>query len=330
MIPRIPLAVGPRQLQRAIWLFFTLWTLALAASAVWNANLLRDAMFEAAARDARGDFEKDVLYRRWATMHGGVYVPVTARTPPNPYLTNVVECDLVTPLGRRLTLMNPAYMTRQVHELEAQEHDRQGHITSLKPLRPENAPDAWEAAALQAFEQGRTEVSSREQLDGQPYLRFMKPLITEAGCLRCHATQGYHQGDICGGISIAVPLAQYMALARPRIAHIVLAHAGLWALGVLAIFLGGRQMRLRLDQQLQAELEIEHQAAFPRFNPNPVLEFSAAGEIKYFNDAAGKLARELLGTGHPAQMAPPDTAAMARLGSRANRPSVNSSRHRPC
>jgi len=51
--------------------------------------------------------------------------------------------------------MNPAYMTRQVHELETQEFGTHGHITSLKPLRPENAPEAWEAAALRAFEQGR-------------------------------------------------------------------------------------------------------------------------------------------------------------------------------
>jgi PAS domain S-box-containing protein len=168
-------------------------------------------------------------------------------------LTNVVERDLVTPSGRRLTLMNPAYMTRQVHELEVQESGRLGHITSLKPLRPENAPDAGEAAALRAFEQGRTEVKSREPLNGQPCLRLMKPLVTEAACLTCHAVQGYKEGEIRGGISIAVPLAPYQALTQARIRHIAGTHAGLWTLGALGIFLGGRQIRQRLDQQLRAE-----------------------------------------------------------------------------
>ena len=307
----LPLAFGPRQLWRATGLILALWTLAVVASVVWNVRLLHSAMLEAAVNEARSNFNKDELYRKWATMHGGVYVPVTTLTPPNPYLTNIVERDLITPSGRHLTLMNPAYMTRQVHELETQEFGTHGHITSLKPLRPENAPEAWEAAALRAFEQGRTEVSSSEMIHGEPQLRFMKPLVTEAACLKCHAVQGYHEGDICGGISITVPLDPFLALARTRIEHIAGTHAGLWVLGVLGIFLGARQMRQRLDKQLQAELEIQHQATFARFNPNPVLELSAAGEIKYSNDAAGEMAHAL-GRENPAEMLPPNTAAMVR------------------
>ena len=61
----------------------------------------------------------------------------------------------------------------------------------------------------------------------------------------------------------------------------------------------------------QAELEIQRQAAFPRFNPNPVMELSAAGEINYANDAAAEMAHGL-GLESPAQMLPPDTAAMVR------------------
>ncbi len=242
-----------RQLRCMTWLLGTLWTLVVAASAAWNAWLMREGMFQAAAQDALNSFNKDMLYRQWATLHGGVYVPVTAFTPPNPYLTNVVERDIVTPSGRRLTLINPEYMARQVHELETQEFGTHGHITSLKPLRPENAPDAWEAAALRAFEQGRTEVISRELLHGQSHLRLMKPLVTEATCLKCHAEQGYHEGDVRGGISIAVPLDPYRAAAQARTWPIVGAHAGLWALGTLGILLGRRQMRQRLDEQLQSE-----------------------------------------------------------------------------
>jgi PAS domain S-box-containing protein len=42
-------------------------------------------------------------------------------------------------------------------------------------------------------------------------------------------------------------------LAQARIGHIAGTHAGLWALGALGLFLGGRQMRHHLDKQLQAE-----------------------------------------------------------------------------
>ncbi len=60
-------------------------------------------------------------------------------------------------------------------------------------------------------------------------------------------------GDIRGGISVAVPLDSYLALAQARMVHIVGTHAALWFLGVLGIVLSVRQMRQRLVQQLQAE-----------------------------------------------------------------------------
>jgi hypothetical protein len=71
------------------------------------------------------------------------------------------------------------------------------------------------------------------------------------------------------------------------------------------------QLQCELAGRKQAELEIQRQAAFPRFNPNPVLELSAAGEIAYLNEAAGEMARAL-GLENPAQMLPPNTLAMVR------------------
>jgi PAS domain S-box-containing protein len=263
-----PPAFGPRQLRRAIWLIFILWTAAVVVSAVWNVRVMRAAMMDAAERDARDSFSRDMLY-----------------------------------------LTNSANMTRQMHELKAREDGALGHITSLKPLRRENTPDAWETAVLRSFEKGRTEASSRQLYQGRPYLRFMKPLVTEAVCLRCHAAQGYHEGDIRGGISVAVPLTPYLALAQTRMWYIVGAHAGLWALAVLGIFVGGHQMGQRLDRQVRAEWETRHQANFLRYNPNPVLELSAAGEINCFNDATMEMARAL-GRDNPAQILPPGTAAL--------------------
>jgi PAS domain S-box-containing protein len=152
-----------------------------------------------------------------------------------------------------LYLLNPAAMSWETHELKSHADGTLGHITSLKPLNPKNAPDAWETAALRSFEQGRTEVLSRELYQGRPYLRFMKPVITETFCLQCHAAQGYRKGDIRGGISVAVPLAPYLESVQVRTARILAAHAGLWALGALGVFLVARKMRQRLDRQLQAE-----------------------------------------------------------------------------
>ncbi len=53
-----------------------------------------------------------------------------------------------------------------------------------------------------------------------------------------------------------------------------------------------RAVRYAIERK-RAENEIQKLAAFPRFNPNPVLEFSAEGKMTYCNDAAQALARSL-------------------------------------
>ena len=103
-------------------LFWTVVICVLLFSAFHQLNI---NMEEVAKSEARAALYRDLIYRRWNTMHGGVYAPINDRTPPNPFL-EVAERDIQTPLGRRLTLINPAYMTRQVHEIEAKETGIQG------------------------------------------------------------------------------------------------------------------------------------------------------------------------------------------------------------
>lgn len=136
-------------------------------------------------------------------------------TTPNEYL-EVPERDIFTPSGVLLTKINPAYMTRQVHELVKVQSGEQGHITSLNPIRPRNAPDVWERIALQAFEQGTVEYSSLETMNDVLYMRLMKPLFIEESCLQCHAKQGCQLGDVRGGLSISMPMAPLFAIGQVR------------------------------------------------------------------------------------------------------------------
>lgn len=211
-------------------IFWTLFILALAGltyrdsyTSAWNI----------AAAQARETLKKDLTYRRWATQHGGVYVPVTEKTPPNPYL-DVPERDITTPSGRKLTLVNPAYMTRQVQEL-GDSYGLRGHITSLNPIRPQNAADEWEAKALKAFDSGATEYSSREKIGGEGYFRLMIPLVTEEGCLKCHAKQGYKLGDVRGGLSVAVPTDSIRLELRRSLRWVLAAFGAIWALGLVGL-----------------------------------------------------------------------------------------------
>jgi two-component system cell cycle sensor histidine kinase/response regulator CckA len=243
---RHPVALG-----RYGWILLGVWTLVVAASLVWNLVQEREEAVNIARHVALTVYNRDILYRRWASSHGGVYVPVTPGTPPTPYLAHIPERDVQTPSGRTLTLLNPAYLTRQVYEFDEKTSQIQGHLTSLKPIRPENAPDPWEKAALQAFEKRVAEVSGVVQRDGQPFMRLMRPFITEASCLACHARQGYKVGDIRGGVSVTVPMAPI--LGEHAMAPLVFGHLGLWLLGLVGIVLGARKLGQSTADKIKAQ-----------------------------------------------------------------------------
>lgn len=219
------------------------WVAIIALSFIWNQKQINQSMKMLSESEVRTSFNKDVVYRKWATMHGGVYVPPTDATPPNPYLTHIPNRDITSTTGLSLTLMNPAYMTRQVHELGQELYGLRGHITSLNPIRPENKADDWEADALRAFENGLKEKLSVEIIDGGQHLRFMRPFITEAGCLKCHAKQGYKVGDIRGGISISTPISHYIKAERHQMIPLIIAHLFFVLLGLAGLVFANRILR---------------------------------------------------------------------------------------
>ncbi len=234
------------------------WTSLVAGSLSWNVHHERRAVLDLARAEAKGVYSKDLVYRRWAAGHGGVYVPVTDETPPNPYLSHIEERDIVTTSGRHLTLINPAYMTRQVYELGQQLYDVRGHLTSLDPISPENAPDPWEAEALRTFERGEPEVDSVELIDGERYLRLMLPMVAEERCLKCHAEQGYQVGDIRGGMSVSVPMAPYKAVMRAHMIPLTVGHGVLWALGLAGLGLGAVNMNRWVRERGRAEAALRN------------------------------------------------------------------------
>lgn len=228
------------------------WTVLVVVALAWNLAIEQRHLRALASDKARTHIQKDLAFRRWATRHGGVYVPIDPRTPPNPHLAHVLERDLTTPAGKRLTLMNPAYMLRQLNE-ESTDGAIAGHITSLKLLRPENAPDPWEREALLALQEGAAEVIAFTEIDGIPWVRAMLPLYIEDGCLKCHAHQGYRQGDLRGGISASISLTPYLALdAQLRNAHFF-SHGAGWLLGVGGIGYFWRRAARRARERLELE-----------------------------------------------------------------------------
>lgn len=178
--------------------------------------------------------EKDMSLRKWAATQGGIYVPISDQVPANPYLSQVPERDIFTPSGKPLTLINPAYLMRLVGEASAKS-GIWGHITSLKPIRPENKPDLWEAETLKCLEKnGVISFTELVEDDKGPRLRLMQLFKVEKPCLKCHAQQGYKEGDVRGGISSTISLIPFLEEERQKRQETKISFALVWAIGLAA------------------------------------------------------------------------------------------------
>jgi PAS domain S-box-containing protein len=261
------------------------WTLLVLLSLFWNVHETKMQHVEKARIEARTFYELNLAYRRWASLHGGVYVPLTDTFQPNPYL-QVPDRDLTATTGKKLTLVNPAWMTRQVFDLLGRQSPLPviSHLTSLKYLNPVNAPDPWEETALRTFEQGSSEVSELTTLGGEPYVRVMRPFKTEPPCLKCHGHQGYQVGAVRGAISIAVPLKPHLVAARKEQLALIVSHLFLWFIGSGGIMLFSR--RIEHHQQRIFESENQYRLLFEN-NPQPMWVYDLESlRFLAVNDAA--------------------------------------------
>jgi signal transduction histidine kinase len=245
---------------RAIVLASIMWTSVITSIFIWDRHTEQRHVEELAKKEARSNFNKDLAFRMWATGHGGVYVSVNKSTPPNPGLAHIPERDIETPSGKKLTLMNPAYILRQVMDEYSELYGIKGKITSFKLLNPKNAPDEWEAAALRRFEQGEKEVFEFADMNGQPYLRLMKPMIVVEGCLKCHAFQGYKVGDVRGGVGVSIPMQPYLEDLSSSLRPHLVTYSIIWLFGMGLIITLIQQVRSRFDDQARSAADLEQQS----------------------------------------------------------------------
>ncbi len=284
---------GPVQLRRTfrrmLVLTVVLWTAVCLGSMLYLHRDSKRHIEHIARETARESIEKDLLYRYWAAGHGGFYVPVTDQTRPSPYLAGVKERDITTPSGRRLTLMHPASMTRQIHDLGRDFTNVQGHTTSLKPLRPENAPDAWEAKALKTIEGGDKEFGEIVDFHGAPHYRLLYPLYIVKPCLACHEKQGYKLGDLRGGIGASIPMNAFSPVLREHHSSMLKNIGSIWLLGIIGLSMAAPYVRRRIKEQEQAEEALRRNLDFTQSiienEPECVKILGPGGVVKFMNPA---------------------------------------------
>lgn len=279
----------PQQLAGYFWALATFWTFLLMVIFTWDYINETSVMRDIVESRLRNHITLNFSLRRWMTSHGGVYVPMTEQTPPNPYLSHVPGRDITTPSGKRLTLMNPAYAMRQLGVAFSKEVGIAGHLTSLNPLRPENTPDEWERKALESFERGAKEVMEYTEKGGASHLRLMMPFRTEKAFLKCHAHQGYKEGDIRGGLSVSVPLKEYEEKESQHFPFMLLSYTSVWIVGLGMIGFGFRKLRSQVARRAESEYAHFKLATAIGYAADGVVITDAEGIIEYINPAYEKI-----------------------------------------
>ncbi len=234
-----------------------IWSFVLFGSLIWNTYNSKKFIDTMIKKDALANFNKDKAIRYWASKHGGVYVQRDKRTPSNENLAHIKDRDIVTESGKELTLMNPAYMLRQMMDEFPTDYGVKGRIVSDKPLWEPNMADEWEMKALKEFKNGGTEKSEFSAKDGELYFRYMKPMVTAKHCLKCHAHQGYKEGDIRGGVGVMVNVAGYMDNLNESQRYLIFSHLIIYTLGVILILIAYKNLNRYIEKLEKANNEIE-------------------------------------------------------------------------
>lgn len=210
------------------------WTLVLILALTFNWKDIEKHIKAEALIALRMTIESDLTFRTWATEHGGVYVPITDKYQPNPYLNHIKDRDVSTTSGQEITLLNPAYIMRQVYQIRSDQLGVYNRLTSLDPINPVNNPDYWEEKSLKELANNKDldEVSAIVDLNNESSIRLMKPFYIEKGCLKCHGHQNYQVGDVGGGVSASTSLAPYTAVMQSQQHSLLVGYSFIWLVGM--------------------------------------------------------------------------------------------------
>ncbi|MGX9727136.1 MAG: c-type heme family protein [Candidatus Electronema sp. VV] len=204
--------------------FLTIVLVAGAFTATLN-NLRR----QVSRNEARAVADQVTAFRLWIAQSGMIWVQKLA-PGFHDFLGEQADAKGGTFYGK-----NPALATRELAQIAQREDARAFfRVTSDNWRKEENAPDAFEAAAIARFKEDKS-LEFVESYEGGMY-RYAQPLFLEQGCLPCHGDPkdappavlekygsdkafGYKVGQVRGVVSVTVPALRFndvlQSLANP-------------------------------------------------------------------------------------------------------------------
>lgn len=280
-------------------LILLFWTIIIAVSLSLNIEDQKNRTLEIVQQIALSNFNKDQAYRLWATSHGGVYVPPTEKTPPSPWMAHIKNRDIQTVDGVKFTLMNPAYMLREMMDDYSKLYGIKGRISGIVYLNENNKATQWEEKAIRSFEKGASEASEIVYQNGEEFFNLMKPMIMNEGCQKCHGHLGFKNGEVRGGVGVSVPMKSYRASEYILTRNMTFAHGIVWIIGAMALLFVGYKTKQQLIEREKDLDELKISSLVFENTIDSILITNAEGTILRVNDAllklTGYISEELIG-----------------------------------
>lgn len=272
---------------KTLVMLVVVWTILVLSSLLAQREQLNRTASALARIDAIANLKKDMSIRKWASSVGGVFI----REEKVPSFKSLEEAERITvERGNgevlRLISVTPIHLLLAIQETSNNAFGGRERLTSKQLRNVENAPDDWEASALDALSKGSEMITESVPKRGSHGLmRAMIPMRMEKECLECHRDTLVPVGGLRGGATISINLNAYRTAQDPTWRAIQFWHLGIWTIGLIGFMSFSYFARRRdIEKARLDEERNENEMAFGAMAEGAVIT-DAEGTILWVNDA---------------------------------------------
>jgi diguanylate cyclase (GGDEF)-like protein len=171
----------------------------IVSSSFLGFSLRTDTLLDSLLLEEARAFSKEItLLQTWVRKQGGIYI---RRSNGRDATSDEVSGES----EKAFRHLNTSEVTRELSALSQQSGIVRFNGTSLFPFNPLNQPDAFERQALDRLRNGEQEVFGYEETEAGLVFRYLSPLETKKGCLKCHTDGSFQIGRIDSALSFTIP-----------------------------------------------------------------------------------------------------------------------------
>ncbi len=170
--------------------------------------------------------EKNLLLNHWDITDLDLYI-TTKELPPN-YQENIRSTTNQKFKG--LTKVNPAIALHLFENRNVSSSEISGRLVSINSTIADHRPDNWELGNFLNPTANSVEIVSIQQIGTNPSMRIFRPLVVNQRCINCHATWADKEKENICGISVTVPMNEFIAMRNKHVFNAAKIILGIWSL----------------------------------------------------------------------------------------------------